>query len=79
LYALLFFHAVLVFFSMRRGWRVLPFAVLALPHVFAGIVSQLPALAVGGWIVPVTNLVMAVGGLCTCSLLYTSIADPEPA
>ncbi len=77
--ALLMFHSILVFLALKRGWRVLPFVVLAAPHVFAGIVSRLPALALGGWIVPVTNLVIVVGAMCTCSLLYTAIADPEPA
>ncbi len=79
LYALLLFHSILVFLAIKRGWRVLPFVVLALPHIFAGLVLQLPALAFGGWVVPSTNLVMIVGALCTCSLLYTAIADPEPA
>jgi hypothetical protein len=78
-YALLLFHAILVFFAVRRGWRVLPFAVLALPHFFAGVIAQLPLLTFGGWFVPTTNLVVIAACLCTCSLLYTAIADPEPA
>ena len=77
--ALLLIHGLLVLFAVKRGWRVAPFLLLALPRLVAEFGPRLPDLAVGGWALPLTNLLFAVGALSTISLLYTAVADPEPA
>ena len=77
--ALLLIHVALVLFAVRRGWRVLPFVLLALPRLFAELEPALSHVALAGWIVPFTNLLLLVAGASTCCLLYTAIAEPERA
>lgn len=77
--SLLIIHGLLVLIAVKRGWRVAPFVLLALPRVFAEFGPAFPAFAFAGWVVPFTNLLVAVGVLSTLSLLYTAVADPEPA
>jgi hypothetical protein len=77
--SLLVFNGLLLLFAVRRGWRVAPFVLLALPRVLAEFGPSLPELAVAGWVLPFTNLVVVVAGLCTFCMVYTAIADPEPA
>jgi hypothetical protein len=36
-------------------------------------------MSLAGWVLPFANLLVAVAGLSTLSLLYTAVADPEPA
>ena len=76
---LLMIHAILLLFAVKRGWRALPFAVLALPHLLGLIEPLLPAFAFAGWQVPFANVALAVAAACTGSLIYTAIANPEPA
>ena len=75
--ALLLIDGVLLLFAMKRGWRVAPFVLLVAPALLAKGEPYLPELALAGWVLPFTNLLVAVAGLCTCSLLYTAIADPD--
>jgi hypothetical protein len=77
--ALLLIHVILALFAVRRGWRVAPFVLLALPRLFAELEPALPEFALAGWIVPFANLLLLIGGVSTCCLLYTAIAEPEPA
>jgi heme/copper-type cytochrome/quinol oxidase subunit 1 len=76
---LLVIHGVLVLFAMKRGWRVGPFVLLVIPPLLAKLEPHFPEMALAGWVLPFTNLLVLVAGFCTCSLIYTSIADPEPA
>lgn len=75
--SLLLINGMLVLFAMKRGWRVGPFVLLALPAVLAKLEPYFPELALAGWVLPFTNLLVLVGGFCSCSLLYAAIADPE--
>jgi hypothetical protein len=75
--SLLLVNGVLLLFAMRRGWRVAPFVLLVVPPLLAKSELYVPELALLGWVLPFTNLLVAVAGFCTCSLLYTAISDPE--
>ena len=77
--SLLLINGTLVLFAMKRGWRVGPFVLLALPAVLAKLEPHAPEMALAGWVLPYANLVVLVAGFCTCSLLYAAIADPERA
>lgn len=76
---LLVINGLLLLFAMKRGWRVAPFVFLALPRVLVELEGSLPELALAGWALPFTNLLALVAALCTLCMLYTAIADPEPA
>jgi hypothetical protein len=75
--SLLLINGMLLLFAVKRGWRVAPFVLLALPPVLAELGPIFPEMALAGWVLPFTNLLVVAAGLCTCSLLYTAIADPE--
>jgi hypothetical protein len=75
--SLLLINGMLLLLAVKRGWRVAPFVLLALPLVLAELGPSFPALALAGWVLPFTNLLVVAAALCTCSLLYTAIADPE--
>jgi hypothetical protein len=77
--ALLLLHGFLIFFAIRRGWRLAPFVVMALPQLAAQVVHVAPAISLAGWYVPISTLVMLVGLLATTGLVYTAVVDPEPA
>jgi hypothetical protein len=77
--SLLLINGLLVIFAMKRGWRVGPFVLLAIPPLLAKLEPHFPEMALAGWALPFTNLLVVVAGLCTCSLLYAAIADPERA
>lgn len=77
--SLLVINGALLLFAMKRGWRVAPFVLLAIPPVLAELEPHFPEMALAGWELPFANLLVLVAGLCTCSLLYTAIADPERA
>lgn len=77
--SLLLINGVLLLLAMRRGWRVAPFVLMVIPPLLAKLEPHAPELALAGWVLPFANLIVAIAGLCTCSLLYTAIADPERA
>jgi heme/copper-type cytochrome/quinol oxidase subunit 1 len=77
--SLLIIHGLLAIFAVRRGWRVAPFVWLALPRLFAEYGSMLPRIDLSIWVLPLANLLVVVAGVSTLCLLYTAIADPEPA
>ena len=77
--SLLVINGVLLLFAVKRGWRVAPFVLLALPRRLAELDGRLPELALAGWVLPFANLLVIVGALCTFCMLYTAISDPEPA
>jgi hypothetical protein len=75
--SLLLINGVLLLFAMRRGWRVAPFVLLVIPPLLARAEPLVPELALAGWVLPFTNLLVAVAVLCTSSLLYAAIEEPE--
>jgi hypothetical protein len=75
---LLMIDGLLLMFAVKRGWKVAPFVLLALPPLLAELGPSLPAMALAGWMLPFTSLLAVAALLCTFSLLYTAIADPEP-
>lgn len=77
--ALLVIHGFLALLAIKRGWRLAPFAILALPWAFAEFGPALPELALAGWFIPFATLSVLVAGASTCCLVYTAIANPEPA
>lgn len=78
--SLLIIQVALILIAVRRGWRVAPFAIMAVPHVIAKYAPlHLPELALAGWVLPVAYVVFGVGTLSTLALLYTAVANPEPA
>jgi hypothetical protein len=78
--SLLLIQAALIFIALRRGWRVAPFAIMAVPHLIAKYAPlHLPELALAGWALPMTYVVFGVGAASTVALLYTAVANPEPA
>jgi hypothetical protein len=78
--SLLLIHGALALIALARGWRVAPLVLVVAPFAFAkygpGVVSEM---SLAGWVLPFANLLVAVAGLSTLSLLYTAVADPEPA
>jgi hypothetical protein len=40
---------------------------------------MLPRIDLSIWVLPLANLLVVVAGVSTLCLLYTAIADPEPA
>ena len=77
--ALLIINGLLVLLAMKRGWRVGPFVLLVVPVLLAQAEAHFPELALAGWALPFTNLLVVIAGFCSCCLLYTAIADPERA
>jgi len=77
--SLLVINGLLLLFAVKRGWRVAPFAMLALPPVLAELEGSVPELALAGWVLPFANLLVIVAGFCTCCMVYTAVADPDPA
>ena len=77
--ALLLLHILLILFALRRGWRVAPFVLMALPPLTAHFVAGAPPIVLMGWLVSVTALSGFVSVLATASLVYTAIVDPESA
>jgi hypothetical protein len=76
---LLLIHVALLLLAVRRGWRLLPVAALALPHALVAADPHLPELAFAGWVAPFANVSLLIAVLCTASLTYAAIVDPEPA
>ncbi len=77
--ALLLIHGILMLIAIRRGWRLAPLALLGLTWGFGQFGPALPELTFAGWFIPFTTLMLAVAGASTCALLYTALAEPEPA
>jgi hypothetical protein len=75
--SLLMINGLLVLFAVKRGWRVGPFVWLAIPPLFAELEPHFPEMTLAGWVLPFTNLLVVIGAFCSCSLLYSAVADPE--
>ena len=76
--SLLLIHGILTLLAVKRGWRLAPVVLTALPWLLVPIEPLLPPLAFAGWLLPFANLLVVAGVLSTLGLLYTAVAEPEP-